>query len=211
MRNRPRVPLFFTEIPFQIPLLLLLATVSCKKNNSSTATTANTLTGSWALLEIIVHTRSAVDQAYGGDDYEDVTVSDYTTTKNSGTIAFSGAVATTTGITYEASFIALDSSYLDGQLVGIVDAPFDITIPATSGTSKYQQIGSDSLYFPAGGVFSMGTSGGTQTTPVGSTFTIHSDTLVMTTRIHQLVSQNIGGIPASQTDDALEIAYLKKQ
>jgi hypothetical protein len=194
-----------------LPLLLLVTAVSCKKSNSSTAGTGNTLNGSWNLIEIVAHTRSAVDQVYGGDDYEDVTVSDYTTTKNGGTITFASAVAATTGITYEASSIALDSSYLDGQLVGIVNAPFDVTIPATSGSSKYQQIGSDSLYFSAGSVFSMGTSGGTQTTPTGSTFTIHGDTLAITTRIHQVASQNIGGVPASQTDDALEIAYLKKQ
>jgi hypothetical protein len=86
-----------------------------------------------------------------------------------------------------------------------------ITIPPTSGSSKYQLIGSDSLYFPAGGVISMGTGGGTQTTPEGSRFTINGDTLAIVTSIHQTTNQNIGGIPATQTDDALETAYFKKQ
>jgi hypothetical protein len=191
-----------------LPLLLLLAAVSCKKSNNSTG---NTLTGTWNLIDIVAHTSSAVDQVFGGDTYEDVTISDYTTTNNGGTIAFTGSVANTSGITYEANFIALDSSYLDGQFVGTSSLPYDVTIPATSGSSKYQLIGSDSLYFPAGGVFTMGTSSGTQTTPEGSRFTIHGDTLVITTSIHQVINQNIGGIPASQTDDALETAYFKKQ
>jgi hypothetical protein len=99
---------------------------------------------------------------------------------------------------------------MDGQLIGTTTLPYDVTIPATSGTSKYQLVGSDSLYFPAGGVFTMGTTGGTQTTPEGSKFTIHGDTLVITTSIHQVISQNIGGIPATQTDDALETAYFIK-
>jgi hypothetical protein len=47
--------------------------------------------------------------------------------------------------------------------------------------------------------------------PEGSRFTIHGDTLSITTSIHQVTTQNIGGIPASQTDDALETAYFKKQ
>jgi hypothetical protein len=163
------------------------------------------------LINIVASTRSAVDQAYGGDDYLDVTYAGYTTINNSGTIAFSGGVATTSDITYEASFTALDSSYMDGQFVGIVSVPEDFTLPASSSSSKYQQIGSDSLYFPAGGAFSVGTSSGTQTTSQGSRFTIHSDTLVITTRLHQVVNQNVGGIPATQTNDAVETAYLKKQ
>ena len=191
-----------------LPLLLLLAAVSCKKSNKSTG---NTLTGTWNLIDIVAQTRSAVDQSYGGDDYLDVTISDYTTTNNAGTIAFSGGVATTSNLTYEASFTAVDSSYMDGQLVGAFSVPYNLTIPATSGSSKYQLIGSDSLYFPAGGVFSMGTSGGTQTTPVGSRFTIHGDTLAITSSIHQVTNQNLGGIPATQTADALEIAYFKRQ
>ena len=197
----------------KLPLLplLLLAAASCKKSNSGTGNSGNSLTGSWNLIEIVAHTSSSVDQNYGGDDYKDVTVSDYTTTNNGGTIAFTGSVANTTGITYEASFIAVDSSYMDGQLIGTFSAPYDLTIPASSGSSKYQQIGSDSLYFPAGGAFTVGTSGGTQTTPVGSRFTIHGDTLAITTGIHQVVSQNLGGVPTSQTDDALEIAYFKKK
>lgn len=195
------------KIPL-LPLLVLLSAVSCKKSNSSAG---NSLTGSWNLIDIVAHTRSAVDEVYGADDFEDVTISNYTTTNNGGTISFSGGVATTTDLTYEASFTAVDSSYMDGQLIGTTSLPYDVTIPATSSTSKYQLIGSDSLYFPAGGSFSMGTSSGTQTTPQGSTFAIHGDTLVLTTVVHQVTTQSIGGIPANQTDDVSETAYLKKQ
>lgn len=191
-----------------LPLLVLFSSISCKKSSSSAG---NSLTGSWNLIDIVAHTRSAVDEVYGADDFEDVTISSYTTTNNGGTISFSGGVATTTDVTYEASFTAVDSSYMDGQLIGTTSLPYDITIPATSSSSKYQLIGSDSLYFPAGGSFSMGTSNGTQTTPQGSTFTIHGDTLILTTVVHQVSAQNVGGIPASQTDDASETAYLKKQ
>ena len=169
------------------------------------------LTGTWTLIGIDAHTTAAVDQVYAGDDYKDVTTSDYSTTNNGGTIAFNGGVETETGITYEANFIALDSTYLDGQLVSVNDAPYDITIPAASGTSKYQQIGSDSLYFPAGGVFTVGSTSGTQTTTQGARFTIHGDTLAITTRVHQVTPQNYGGIPATETGDALETAYLTKQ
>ena len=152
-----------------------------------------------------------MDENDGVNDYLDVTISDYTTTNTGGSISFSGGVATTTNLTYEAIFDAVDSTYMDRQFAGVISAPYDITIPATSGTSRYQQIGSDSLYFPAGGAFTMGTTGGTQTTPTGSRFSINGDTLVMTTRIHQVVTQNVGGVSATQTSDALETAYLKKQ
>ncbi|HTR28746.1 MAG TPA: hypothetical protein VMH27_05720 [Puia sp.] len=196
------------RLPLLPVLFFLLAAVSCKKSNSGAS---GSVAGTWNLINIVASTRGAVDEVYGSDDYLDVTYSEYTTTNNSGTIAFSGGVATTSNITYEASFTALDSSYLDGQFAGVVTYPLDVTVPATSGTTKYQQIGSDSLYFPAGGAFTMGTTGGTQTTPQGSRFTIHGDTLVITTSIHQVVNQNVGGVPATQTTDAVETAYLKKQ
>lgn len=191
-----------------LPLLVLLCAVSCKKSNSGGG---GSLTGTWDLINIEAHTRSAVDEVLGADDYLDVTYSDYITTNNSGTIAFTGSTVNATNLTYEAVFTAVDSSYMDGQLAGVISIPYDLPIPPTSSSSKYQQIGSDSLYFPAGGAFSMGGTSGTQTTPTGSRFTIHGDTLAITTRIHQVVNQNIGGIPATQTNDALEIAYLKKK
>src|ERR1700743_1649731 len=120
----------------KLPLLpiLLLAFISCKKSNSSG--TGTTLSGSWNLIDIVAHTSVAVDQFSGSDDYKDVTISDYTTTNNGGTMAFSGGVATSTGITYEASFIALDSSYLDGQLIGTISVPDAVTLPAPSSAPK---------------------------------------------------------------------------
>lgn len=192
-----------------MPIIVLLFAVSCKKSNSGGG--SGSLSGTWNLINIEAHTRSAVDEVYGADDYLDVTYSDYTTTNNAGTIAFTGSSANTSNLTYEAVFTAVDSSYMDGQFVDIISLPYDVSIPPTSSTTKYQQIGSDSLYFPAGGAFSMGGTSGTQTTPEGSRFTIHGDTLAITTRIHQVVNQSISGISATQTNDAVEIAYLKKQ
>ncbi|HXD77744.1 MAG TPA: hypothetical protein VN616_08040 [Puia sp.] len=191
-----------------LPVLFLLAAVSCKKSNTSTGTT---LSGTWDFVGLVAHTTAAVDQVYGSDDYKDVTVSDYTTTNNGGTITFNGGVAKTSDFTCEANFIAVDSSYLDGQLVGVVSEPFDVNFPATSGSSKYQQIGSDSLYFPSGGVFTMGASANTQTNAVGSRFTIHNDTLTLIVNFHQVSTQNIGGVPATQTNDVAEKVYYKKE
>ena len=190
-----------------LPLLLLLA-ASCKKSSSSSATT---ISGTWSLIEITVQLTNTVDQAYGGDDYVDATTTDYTTTNNAGTMAFNGGVVTESGITYEANFIAVDSSYMDGQLIGTYSIPYDVTLPAANGSSKYQLIGSDSLYFPGGGMLSLGTSGTTQTQPQGSRFTIHNDTLTMVSNLHQVTTQNVGGIPATQTVNGLEITTLKRQ
>lgn len=192
-----------------MPFVLLLATVSCKKSNSGS--TGASLSGTWNFVGLVAQTSATVDQVYGGDDYKDVTVSNYTTTNNGGTITFNGGVATETNLTYEANFTALESTYFDGQLINSTSSPFDITIPATSGSTKYQQIGSDSLYFAAGGIFTMGPTAGTQTPSQGSTFTIHGDTLAMTTSIHQVVNQDFGGVPATETEDAFEIAYWTKK
>jgi|SRR5579872_2711413 len=191
-----------------LPVLFLLSAASCKKTSSSTG---GTLTGSWSLIDIVAHTSSSVDQVYGGDNYEDVTISDYTTTNNAGTISFNGGLEKSSGITYEANFTALDSIYMDGQLMETTTSAYDITLPATTSSSKYELIGSDSIYYPAGGAFTMGTSSGTQTTPVGSRFTIHGDTLVLVTIFHQVTTQNYGGVPTTQTEDIFETAYLKKE
>ncbi|HXD78122.1 MAG TPA: hypothetical protein VN616_09970 [Puia sp.] len=154
------------------------------------------------------HTNSAVDQSFGADEYTDLTISDFTTTHNTGTIAFNNGVEKESNVSYESSTLSEDSSYEDGQLLVTTRSLDEGGIPPTSGSVKYQVIGSDSLYYPAGGFFTVDGSGVSQTTPVGSKFTFHGDTLVIMTTIHQVTDQGYPGQPATQTIDATATAYF---
>src|SRR5258708_31882974 len=93
----------------------------------------------------------------------------------------------TSGFTYEVSTIVYGASYVDNQFMDSLSAPFDFVLPTTSSSTKYKLIGTDSLYFPAGGIVnSAALPGGTQQAAAsGSKFVIHGDTLNVPTIIRQ--------------------------
>lgn len=202
------------EILFLFAGIALSSIVSCKKSSGGGTAAPAQLIGAWKFISLKAHTQSAVQETASGTTFKSITTSDYTTINNAGTVVFSADMLTSTGLTYEVNTTLYVTEYQDGQFLNALTSPFDFIVPVTNSSAKYQAIGTDSLYFPAGGLASSPSiSGGTpQASPAsGSKYTIHGDTLSVVSVVHQTATQSAPGDVVTSTDDGTETVTLKKQ
>lgn len=128
-------------------LLLMLSGIvivfaSCSKDHTNPGTTS--IQGTYKLKSISAKTNSTIT---GTDGEKDVTLSDYTSIKNAGTIVVDGSKFSATGLSYEVNATATDYFYQDNELVDSFSMPFNVKIPATNSAAPYKLIGADSIYF----------------------------------------------------------------
>jgi hypothetical protein len=200
------------KFTFALIGLILLTIVSCKKDNSNSGNTNKALEGQWTFVSMSAKTQSTQQYTQSGTVYKTVTVSNYTTTNNSGVVTISADSMIATGLAYSVATTAEGYDYQDGQLIDSVQAPFNFSLPATNSSSKYQSIGTDSLYFPGGGFISIaGSSAPQQSVGSGAKYVISGNTLTMTTYVTQTSTQTVSGVPISVTDQGTEITTLSKQ
>ena len=187
--------------------------VSCKKSSSNESGGSGSLTGNWTFVSMTAHTEVDDIEKTPGDVYEAISVSDYTTTNNTGTVAISSNTMTTTGMSYKVNTTVRGAEYDNGQFLdSLPSQPFSFTLPSTSSTAAYQLIGKDSIYFPQGGFASVGTSGTMPSAPAGGKYTLNGNTLTLSMNLS--VSQTVEQIPGDtvlQVDKATTTTTLQRQ
>jgi hypothetical protein len=177
-------------------LLFFTAFFSCKKSNSST-NGGGSVQGNWKFLYLTGQTNETAISS----GVTDVTTSSFTSIDNSGTFDFTADSAIVTNLTYTLSGTELSEEFVSGTLLDSFRLPLSEAVPATSETVAYQQIGSDSLYFPSGSFSTAGTTGATQSS--GARYVIKNDTLILTEQLNEIQS----GVNVT----AVQTAYLLKQ
>ncbi len=189
---------------------LILFAASCKKSQNSAP--ANALSGNYKLVNIHAHTYSSADENAGGIDDQTITVSDYTSIDNSGGLDITGNTMSTVNMAYGVSTTLEGAEFIDGVFQDSLSFPFDVTIPASSNTSSYKLIGTDSLYFPSGFISSPNGGAPVKTIAVGAKFLLSGSTLTMTIIVPpQISTQSTGGATITSTESATETITLQKQ
>lgn len=150
---------------------LLTIAISCKK---SSAPPSNVVTGTWNFVNM--STQTQVNAVVSGDST--VTYANYITQNNSGSITFTMDSMDVNSLAYSVSSTATTYAYYQGKIYDTLTTPFSATLPATSMNVSYKLIGTDSLYFPNGGLLPAGITSSSQ--GQGGRFVISGDTLRMT-------------------------------
>ena len=138
--------------------------------------TSNVLIGTWTFDSLSSQQHNTSDVNIDGDDYLTVSDYNYTSLGNFGTLTINDSLFKLTGITYSISTSTTLYSYENGVFKDSLPYLYPFYLPPTNSTSKYQLVGTDSVYFPEGG-FSADTS---YTQPFGMTFKINGNALVFT-------------------------------
>lgn len=179
-------------------LFLISCVASCKKNNASPGG-GGPVQGKWQFLFLTAQSQSTIATGTGETD---VTKSSFTTTGNSGTITFTADSMVSNKLAYSANFVATDYLYFGGSVYDSISMPFTESIPPTSESVAYKQVGNDSLYFPGGG-FTSPASGTAGSQASGARYVINKDTLKINVQGSEPVS---GGVATIN-----ETVYLLKQ
>jgi len=170
----------------------------------------NNIVGDYDFVGMTAHTLSTVTINQLGQNLKTVTVSDYNTQNNSGTVKITANQVISTDNAYSIDTIMNSKTYINGVLMDDSDFPFIISSPPTSGTSTYVRNSSDSITL-TGPIGFPDPSGNTTTGSVGARLSWYGDTLYMkvATTFTQTITQ--GGIPATFTGTVTGTSKLKKR
>ena len=166
-----------------ILFLFSVSIISCSKDDEETSPVTS-IDGNYKFAGLQVDVATDVSITY--QEAVNRTVADYkyTTGENLGTVVIGNAKMTSSNLGYSISTTAHSKSYLNGQLVNSVDQPMEVSVPASSGSAKYKQIGNDSLYFESG--FVILNSQIMPSAPVGAKFSVEGDKLILKINLNNL-------------------------
>ncbi len=91
------------------------------------------------------HTQSTVTVNESGHELKTVTVTDYLTHDNVGTITITSNQMNSTGLGYSIDTVLNVKTYVDNALIDNTDIPFSASAPVPSNTSSYVRNSSDSI------------------------------------------------------------------
>ena len=192
-----------------VSVVLLAMTVlvfSCEKDD--TATHTGSIEGNYIFKYLTSQTSSTLTDDEGG---KAVSLANYTTTDNKGTVVIDANKITTTGFTYSVNATSSNYFYQDNQLVDSVNFPLIITIPPISSAVSYKLLGSDSIFVadglvPAGGVGGVTNSGGS-----GGRYKLEGNVLTITQHFSKDSVFTDTGIQYRLQESALSSIVMEKQ
>jgi len=192
----------------------LVFVAACRKNTSTPGGSSGQLVGNYAFLYLTTNINVNESATILGQTASATIIGGYKSQQNTGTVSFTADSAIGNGIGYSYDTTMMVVENLPGAGADTTYQRLSDTVPATSSSSKYQIIGTDSVYFP-GGV--LGTGGALAGAPVavapptGGHFSFVGDTLIITTRINTTYPDNTFGVPATAVANVNATIKLLKQ
>ena len=171
---------------------------------------SNDLTGTWKFLYSKVSATSTVDVQDEFGDVKSITLSNYVTQNNQGSLLINDSLMVTSGAAYDISTVASSYTYVDGNLEDSTDFPFSFSVPSTNSSSSYKRIGTDSIYVPGSSLTQVAGPTGLQSAN-GYKYKIISDTLLLSTLLDQTSTDNSSGVQVITNNKASVTSTLKKQ
>ena len=192
----------------------LLLVVACSKNKSNPGGQTGQLVGNYTFLYLTTNINANESVSFAGQTASVVLVGGYKTQQNTGTVVFTTDSTIGKGIGYSFDTTAMVIKNLPGAGPDTTYQQLSDTVAATSSTSAYTIIGTDSIYFPGGVVGAGNALAGSPipvAPPTGGHFSISGDTLIITTKINTTYPDNSLGVPATVVANVNATIKLLKQ
>ena len=207
---------------FLFILFLAFSLLSCQKelsfeNGSPGNNNLPSLLGNWKFLVLDVSVESSSTFDYGGIPGRIVATYVATTQNNKGLLTVTADQMKTTDLGYTISANVQLMTYLGGIPVDPQphEEQLDFDVPSSSTSSDYQQIGSDSLYFPNGSIFDFPDTNGQQlpgaSDPLDATYAISGDTLFIHSSINKSTTATQNGTEYEITQKVDGVATFIRQ
>jgi hypothetical protein len=168
--------------------------------------------GTWNFIGAHCTTyQSSESNGFGGNT-KVVTVSDYTTDNNTGTIQFDGSTMTASNLSYTMNSMATSYIY-SANGVDTFSFPFSASIPNTSSTASYKKIVTDSIYVQSGVFTNLDPSGTGTVQGIASGYKLKwdGDKMYMSMSYQQTSNQVVMGITQKITIRVSSVTTLQKK
>lgn len=189
-------------------IIFSLVVVSCSKESTTPSGGAD-ITGNYRFISLHAKTTTTEQTASGSNVLKTVSTSDYTSQNNSGTVTIDAGKFTSNSIAYSINTVANVTVYDNGISSGTYPIPFQLNIPASSGSATYKRVSADSIYFVSGTLF---IDDNLQTArPAGARIKVENDKLTLTSNILETTTSTAQNITVTQTAQATTVVTLQKQ
>lgn len=170
----------------------------------------NPLHGEWTFVSMTVDGITSSETDFFGTTYKSMAHTIYTTINNKGTYLIEEDSVHTIGASYDIDTKTRVESYEDGVLIAQDSLPFKASLPPTSSSLAYTQVGSDSLYMQGASFGSM-PGGSNFTGPSGGKFKFVGTQLHLTLRMQDSQTEFEQGVPTTRSVDASILTILERR
>ena len=173
---------------------------------------SNDIIGDYDFINLSAHTDVTITTNVGTDQMKTVTISDYVTKNNVGTVKITSTQMISDNVGYEIDTTMNGKTYINGVLISDIDLPFVMSVPPASNVSTYVKNSADSITTTGTFGIAQGTSGGgTSSAPFGLKLSWSGDTLSM--KISTVLVENINqmGVSAIAVSKITGITRMKKK
>jgi len=198
-------------------LFITVLFASCTKEESleitdnSGAVNADKLKGTYTFINMQAHTNGTIEVTDGTDIEKMVTISDYITKDNVGSVVIDAGKFTILNMGYSVDTVAKGYYYINGVLDDSMEADFQFTAPPLSSVAPYKLVGTDSLYFTGGLINAPSGGGGVATPESKARYAFSGDTLLLYQGYYNKTTTTQGGVKITQTDVGTFTMKLKKK
>ncbi|WP_018615594.1 hypothetical protein [Segetibacter koreensis] len=192
-------------------VIISFAFVCCQKGIEQPQTVAiqSGITGNWGFISIEGRTSNAQEITEGSNVVKTVTMSEYISEKNAGTLRIDGTKMTTNNISYSINAFSKSSIYENGELTDTLSLPVQFAAPASSASTTYQMVGADSVYFETGSTFMSDIT--QMTEPSGAKIKLESDKLYLIQSATQSTTNTEDGATTTSTLQGTFIITFQRQ
>lgn len=190
-----------------VVIFLTVSIYSCSKDDSPTPASAAALIGSYKFVSLSSKTNTTFKYTEQGVAYKDVSLSDYTSINNKGTVTLTSNQFTTNGMGYDIDDDFTYYGYENGVFIDSLVFPFQFSMPPSSSTTGYTIIGADSIIFTNGGIFSNSDIDEVQ----GGKWVLNGNDLAITFRVGKDTSYVEQGTLINQSQAATGVMRFQKQ
>lgn len=206
MRNTKTLLIIFT---------LGLFLTSCQKDSDPPQENTNDkLFGTWNFIGMTASVKSSIIAGTVVDQEKMITSYPIIAQNPQGTVTIDSKNIKTSGLSYSFKTTVKTQFYVGGVLDFSDDSPFEGDMPASSASTTYKTVGTDSIHLESGLVaFDPAAGGGgapNQTIPQDFKISWENDVLVLTSPIKFNTVQMINGYNAQVIVDASQVIRLKK-
>lgn len=200
-----------------VRILLLMAVLfaSCTKEESLEIIDnpgSGQLQGNYIFLSMQAHTNSTIEMRDGIDVVKTVTISDYITKDNVGTVVIDAGKFTSTAMGYSIDTTVKGYYYMNGVLDEELDMPFSFSVPPLNSVAPYKLLGADSLIFTGGIISTPGSTGGGAASPESrAKYAFSGDTLLLYQGHYSKTTTSQQGITMTQINDGNFIMRLLRK
>lgn len=180
-----------------------LILISCQKELSMDSSLgpggSTSLNGNWKFVGMHVKTEAVIELNDGIDILKTMTISDYDTKQNTGTIRIDDTKLTSTNFGYEIDTHAKAWIYENGILTDSLLFPFNFIVPPSGASSTYTKVSADSIYFN-GGQFAGIAGTPPSADPTGVKLQFLDDKMLMTIKASDTEVQESSGLRQTKAE-----------